>query len=277
MAAADKDQTLKSKPVGTGPFIFEDYKPNEFFKAKKNPNYWNKPYPYLDEIEFRPIPDALNRRDALEERRRRHHPHRQRRGRSPSSVTTRTSRRRRSATTPRSATRCSTSRRSSPMGPSRRSQDQRVRCALANAWDQPTISQTDRAGRLPASPTAPSPPARPGYLEDTGFPQKQDMDKAKALIARLQGGEPGPAEHRPWRRPQDDTNLTIAQFQKQWFEEAGVDNVHDRPDRPGQLHPHRRCWGTSRSSSGATTAASTSTTSTSGGTRLQPSRWASWR
>ena len=32
---------------------------------KKNPNYWNKPFPYLDAIEFRPIPDALNRRDAL--------------------------------------------------------------------------------------------------------------------------------------------------------------------------------------------------------------------
>ena len=45
--------------------MFVDYKPNEYFKAKKNPNYWNQPYPYLDEIEFRPIPDALNRRDAL--------------------------------------------------------------------------------------------------------------------------------------------------------------------------------------------------------------------
>ena len=55
------DRRSKSKPVGTGPFIFEDYKPNELFKAKKNPNYWNKPYPYLDEVEFRPIPDALNR------------------------------------------------------------------------------------------------------------------------------------------------------------------------------------------------------------------------
>ena len=31
----------------------------------KNPKYWKKPYPYLDALEFRPIPDALSRRDAL--------------------------------------------------------------------------------------------------------------------------------------------------------------------------------------------------------------------
>jgi peptide/nickel transport system substrate-binding protein len=65
LAASDTDEALRSKPVGTGPFIYEDYKPNEYFKMKKNPNYWNKPYPYLDALEFRPIPDALNRRDAL--------------------------------------------------------------------------------------------------------------------------------------------------------------------------------------------------------------------
>ena len=65
LKATDSDEALRSKPVGTGPFIFESYVPNESFKAKRNPNYWNQPYPYLDEIEFRPIADALNRRDAL--------------------------------------------------------------------------------------------------------------------------------------------------------------------------------------------------------------------
>ena len=58
--------TLEAKPVGTGPFVFKDYKPGESFTATKNPNYWNKPYPYLDEIEFRVIPDALTRAAALE-------------------------------------------------------------------------------------------------------------------------------------------------------------------------------------------------------------------
>ena len=62
------DDALKSKPVGTGPFIFESYAPNESFVANRNPDYWNQPYPYLDRVEFRPIPDALNRRDALRRR-----------------------------------------------------------------------------------------------------------------------------------------------------------------------------------------------------------------
>jgi len=76
MKAADVkgNEALKAKPVGTGPFVFVDYKPNEYFRAKKNPNYWNKPYPYLDSIEFRPIPDALNRRDAADARAHRDHP-----------------------------------------------------------------------------------------------------------------------------------------------------------------------------------------------------------
>ena len=61
LAAADKDPTLEPKPVGTGPFVFKDYKPGESFDATRNPDYWNKPYPYLDEYETRVIPDALTR------------------------------------------------------------------------------------------------------------------------------------------------------------------------------------------------------------------------
>ena len=62
LKAADADPTLEPKPVGTGPFIFKDYKPGESFTATKNPDYWNKPYPYIDEYETRVIPDALTPR-----------------------------------------------------------------------------------------------------------------------------------------------------------------------------------------------------------------------
>ena len=65
LRASDSDDTLKAKPVGTGPFVFVDYKSNEFFKAKRNATYWNQPYPFLDAVEFRPVADALQRRDAL--------------------------------------------------------------------------------------------------------------------------------------------------------------------------------------------------------------------
>ena len=222
MAAADKYETLKSKPVGTGPFMFEDYKPNEFFKAKKNPNYWNKPYPYLDEIEFRPIPDALNRRDALksgsvdlihtdngqvitEFRDNKDFPQEEISNNAEVGYTL------------LHVTQILPDGTNSPLT------DQRVRCALANAWDQPTISQTIEQGVFPIA-DGPFAPGTPGYLKDTGFPQKQDMDKAKALIADYKKSNPGPL-NLALATTQDETNLTIAQFQKQWWEEAGVDNV----------------------------------------------------
>jgi peptide/nickel transport system substrate-binding protein len=55
-----------SHPVGTGPFIFVEWQPNDYFLARKNPNYWRPGLPYLDEIEFRPIPDAQARSEALQ-------------------------------------------------------------------------------------------------------------------------------------------------------------------------------------------------------------------
>ena len=79
LAAADKDPTLESKPVGTGPFIFKDYKPGESFTATKNPDYWNKPYPYLDEFETRRHPRRPDPRVRARGRRRRPDPDHERR------------------------------------------------------------------------------------------------------------------------------------------------------------------------------------------------------
>ena len=101
------------------------------------------------------------------------------------------------------------------------------------------------------------------------------MDKAKALIADYKKEHPGPL-NLSWPRRRTRPNLTIAQFQKQWWEEAGVDNVTiDQIDQANYIVTALPA--TSRSSSGATTAASTSTTSTSGGTRRPRCPSASWR
>jgi peptide/nickel transport system substrate-binding protein len=222
MAAADKDESLKAKPVGTGPFIFEDYKPNEYFKAKKNPNYWNQPYPYLDEIEFRPIPDALNRRDAMLSG-------------SVNMIHTDNGEVIKGFRDNKDYVQEEISNNAEvgytllhvtqtlPDGTPSPLTDKRVRCALANAWDQPTISATIEQGVFPIA-DGPFAPGTPGYLKDTGFPQKQDMAKAQALIADYKQENPGPL-NLALATTQDETNLTIAQFQKQWWEEAGVDNV----------------------------------------------------
>ncbi len=48
----------QTNPVGTGPFVFQEWVPNSHFTATRNPNYWRAGMPYLDSITYRPIPDA---------------------------------------------------------------------------------------------------------------------------------------------------------------------------------------------------------------------------
>ena len=43
---------MRSHPIGTGPFKFVEFKPNEYIKLTRNPDYWKKGRPYLDGIEY---------------------------------------------------------------------------------------------------------------------------------------------------------------------------------------------------------------------------------
>jgi peptide/nickel transport system substrate-binding protein len=43
---------MRQHPVGTGPFKFGEFKPNEYIKVTRNPDYWKKSRPYLDGIEY---------------------------------------------------------------------------------------------------------------------------------------------------------------------------------------------------------------------------------
>lgn len=53
-------------PIGTGPFIFKEWKHGAYIKLLRNPNYWKKGLPYLDEIVFHVLPDASSRSAAFE-------------------------------------------------------------------------------------------------------------------------------------------------------------------------------------------------------------------
>jgi peptide/nickel transport system substrate-binding protein len=55
-----------SHPVGTGPFVFDSWTRDDRLVVKKNPDYWQKGLPHLDEIVFRPIPDEDTRLSSLE-------------------------------------------------------------------------------------------------------------------------------------------------------------------------------------------------------------------
>jgi peptide/nickel transport system substrate-binding protein len=48
---------MRQHPIGTGPFKFVEYKPNEHIKVVKNPDYWKKGRPYLDGVEYTIVPN----------------------------------------------------------------------------------------------------------------------------------------------------------------------------------------------------------------------------
>jgi ABC-type transport system substrate-binding protein len=60
-----RDPNGYRNPIGTGPFIFKEWVPGNHFTATRNPHYWRKGLPYLDSIEFRPIPDFQARENSL--------------------------------------------------------------------------------------------------------------------------------------------------------------------------------------------------------------------
>src|SRR5918994_18597 len=67
----DDTRSCADNPVGTGPFTFVDWVPNQSLQAEKNPDYWatdadGNQLPYLDEIEFRPIVEEAQRVNALQ-------------------------------------------------------------------------------------------------------------------------------------------------------------------------------------------------------------------
>lgn len=70
-AQLDDKTSCDRKLIGTGPFKFVSWTPNEKLVGKRNPDYWQtapdgKPYPYADSIEFRAIPDTQVRLNSLQ-------------------------------------------------------------------------------------------------------------------------------------------------------------------------------------------------------------------
>jgi peptide/nickel transport system substrate-binding protein len=52
---------MRSRPIGTGPFKFVAFRPNESIVVARNPVYWKQDRPHLDGIEYTIIPDVATR------------------------------------------------------------------------------------------------------------------------------------------------------------------------------------------------------------------------
>ncbi|MDR9855991.1 ABC transporter substrate-binding protein [Paenibacillus sp. VCA1] len=65
-AIKEKKENFKSEPVGTGPFVFKEWKRNDSITLEKNPNYWKPGLPKLNKVIVRSIPDNTARFNALQ-------------------------------------------------------------------------------------------------------------------------------------------------------------------------------------------------------------------
>jgi len=52
---------MRQHPIGTGPFKFVEFKPNQSITVTRNPDYWKPGRPFLDGIEHRIIKDVSTR------------------------------------------------------------------------------------------------------------------------------------------------------------------------------------------------------------------------
>src|SRR5215471_18390996 len=52
---------MRAHPIGTGPFKFVEFRPNERIRVARNPEYWKPGRPYLDGIEWSIVPSLSTR------------------------------------------------------------------------------------------------------------------------------------------------------------------------------------------------------------------------
>ena len=165
-------------PIGTGPFMLDEWVEHEVTRLVRNPNYWRtdaegRQLPYLDAIEFRPVEDDEARFNTL------------RSGEVDASVDNGGRRvqeynegfkvhwqdEQYSATT------------YVQMNTTKPPFDNvEFRRALAQCTDRQTLNTLIWDGQPPA--TGPFSPGTPGYLEDSGFPD-YDPDAGRVVIERL--------------------------------------------------------------------------------------------
>ncbi|WP_433273322.1 ABC transporter substrate-binding protein [Pseudonocardia xinjiangensis] len=57
---------IANNPVGAGPFVLGSWTRDSRMELTRNPNYWQEGMPYLDGLQFRPLPDTESRYASLE-------------------------------------------------------------------------------------------------------------------------------------------------------------------------------------------------------------------
>ncbi len=171
-------QGAARNPIGTGPFILQEWISGEVTRMERNPDYWRtdaegRQLPYLDALEFRPIPDSDGRFAALRSG-----------DLDASSVNTgdRIDDYNEQFKTYWQEDRYSETSFLLLNNAKPPLDNEEFRRALAQCTDREASSDLRWDGQAPA--TGPFSPRTPGYLADTGFPD-YDPEAGRAAIARL--------------------------------------------------------------------------------------------
>jgi ABC-type transport system substrate-binding protein len=222
LAAVDAGQAEATEPVGTGPFVFAEYRAGDNFRVTRNDDYWlsdadANQYPYLDEIEFKVIEDDLTRVRALES------------GeidithidkgetilelRGEVDAGTLEMYEITDAPTVTYAL-LNLAAEDSPVS------DVRIRRAMAHAIDQDLRNQARTAGVFQIA-NGPFSPDTPGYVEDNGFPT-YDPDRARELIDEYKADTGADEVVIRFETTADSENKATAELLQQLWEEVGL-------------------------------------------------------
>lgn len=217
LAAAATDAALEGQPVGTGPFVFKSYEPGGSYVGTKNAEYWRaaEGLPYLDQIEYRFLPDGQARKNALLA------------GdidimhTSSGEVITelrdadegKVELTEISAFGETSFTLMNVGDPASPIS------DVRVRRALAAAVDNEIL--VDRtSGGINEVANGPFSPDQVGHLDETAYPE-YDPEAAKALLDEYKAEKGVDSVTVAYTTTTDPANLATAELVKQFWEQVG--------------------------------------------------------
>ena len=238
-AQLDDKKTCDRKLIGTGPFKFKSWQPNQKLEAVRNPHYWQiapdgKPYPYADSIEFRTIPEEAQRVNASKSGTINvmHTSSTNDIGKTLTQAARRTARSTCSCprTTPRSAISCSTRR-------SRRSTTSA--CARRLRWRSTASEINDvLADGVPTVADGPFSPGNVGYLKDTGLPQAR-RGGGQALVEEYVKG--GHKAEFTLTLVADPTIIRLGALIQQQVAKAGITvKLRQRGAGPAHQRRHRR-------------------------------------
>jgi peptide/nickel transport system substrate-binding protein len=218
-AQLDDDQNCATDLIGTGPFTFVDWVPNQSFEAERNPDYWatdadGNQLPYLDAIEFRPIPEIETRLNSL----RSGEINAMHTSDADTIVELRTMAEGGEVNMYESDAFGEVS--YNMLNESKPPFDNILaRQALAHAYDFDRINEIINAG-ITTQATGPFAPGNIGNLEDSGYPT-YDPDEAERLIAEYEE-ETGQPLSFTLSAQATQSVLRIAQLIKEMAEEVGI-------------------------------------------------------